>query len=122
MTTAIDGRALTPQVNDSLSAQRDNLRRVLAHRGVEAEAVEEVLGGYVAELKARGSSAGAVVIAVKRLLNEQDVASAHADQAFQAAGASSEFNGAIVTLTIAQYYGIRLRATDFARPRYLERR
>jgi len=116
MTTAIDGAAPTLQANDSLSAQRDNLRRVLAHRGLEAEAVEEVLAGYVAELKARGTSLEAVVIAVKRLLNEQDVASANADQAFQAARASSEFNGAVVTLTIARYYGIRLRATDFARP------
>ena len=110
--------ALTKGVDDSLNKQRESLRRVLAYHGVDTEEVERVLGAYVTELREQGSSAEAVVIAVKNLLAEQEPPPADgpdATKAFRVARNSSALYGAIVTLAIAQYYGIDLRAIDLRR-------
>jgi len=114
---APDGAIFTNQAIDLLDTHRDNLRRVLAYRAVDTEEVECVLGVYVADLKERGRSPEAVVIAVKKLLAEQErqiTDGQDAAEAVPAARDHSEVHSAIVTLAIAQYYGIRLHATDIA--------
>jgi hypothetical protein len=115
---ASNGATFTDQANDLLNTYRENLRQLIAYRGVDIDEVERMLGVYVAELKGRGCSPGAVVVDVKQLLAEQEFQTADgrdATRALRVVHHSSEWNGAIVTLAIAQYYGIRLHATDLAR-------
>ena len=110
-----NGARPTDPAVDSLDRCRENLRRALGPRAINAEEVERVLGAFVAQLKEQGASPEAVVIAVKKLLAEREPPPADGEdaaKAFQAAGDNHDLDGAIVTLSIAQYYGIRLRATD----------
>jgi len=99
-----------------LRPARDGLRQAIAHHGIDADEVERALAALVSELKGRGSPPEVVVVAVKRLLSEQEVSpdASDAARAFHAARSSQLVHGAIVTLAIAQYYGIRLHATDVA--------
>lgn len=108
-----------PAPSDAFHAHRETLRRALAYRGLEVEAVERVLGDFVADLRDQGKSPEAVVVAVKQLLADRQPPDADADvdsvKAFQAAHESRDLYGAIVTLAIAQYYGIHLRTSDIIR-------
>jgi hypothetical protein len=119
-TPARDSTAFSNPLTDPLERHREALRRALGSRGLDAREVERVLGAFVGELKARGISPEGLVIALKQLLADQDMlldGGGDTDRAFVAARDSRDLHGAIVTLAIAQYFGIDLRAADVTQQR-----